>query len=162
MQERAATLTLSIPPDFARVTFHDEFYGRRFTVIDGRLVTDVPWTPGERELAFTYVIPRAGAARVWRRSVDLPTLDMQVSLRNDTSEDDLRKLSRDAEVGHVLFASKRLDAGAVIEVAVGNASVPIMVYLRWGTLFVLAGGAFVTLWSSRFLTRRERLRHTRE
>lgn len=43
---RTATLRLSIPSDFHRTTFHKEFYGRQFTLIDGRLVTDIPWAPG--------------------------------------------------------------------------------------------------------------------
>ncbi len=41
---RAATLRLSIPSDFRRTTFEKEFYGRQFTLIDGHLVTDIPWT----------------------------------------------------------------------------------------------------------------------
>ena len=54
---RATTLRLSIPPNFRRTTFDQEFYGRQFTLFEGHLVTDIPWTPGERELTFTYVLP---------------------------------------------------------------------------------------------------------
>ena len=47
------TLQLAIPSDFERTTFHKEFFGRRFSLVDGRLVTGIPWTPGRRELKFT-------------------------------------------------------------------------------------------------------------
>ena len=48
------TLQLSIPDDFQKVTFQREFFGRRFAVRDGRLVTSLPWEPGTREVKFTY------------------------------------------------------------------------------------------------------------
>ena len=50
------TLELSIPPDFERTTFDLEFFGRRFAVVNNKLVTSVPWPPGERELRYTYVL----------------------------------------------------------------------------------------------------------
>ena len=40
------TLQLAIPADFERTTFEEEFFGRRFSVVEGKLVTGVPWPPG--------------------------------------------------------------------------------------------------------------------
>ncbi len=53
----STTLSLSIPDGFERVTFADEFHGRRFQIIDGRVVTDIPWTPGKRQLKYSYKLP---------------------------------------------------------------------------------------------------------
>ena len=50
------TLELSIPPDFERTTFDQEFFGRRFAVVNNKVVTSIPWPPGERELRYTYVL----------------------------------------------------------------------------------------------------------
>jgi hypothetical protein len=80
-QEQPVTLQLNIPADFQRVTFDHEFFGRRFSVVDGKLATGIPWTPGRRELAFTYTLRNQDACRVWRRPLDLPC--QQLSLRVD-------------------------------------------------------------------------------
>jgi hypothetical protein len=52
--ELPVTLKLSVPANFDRVTFGNEFYGRRFRIVDHQVVTDIPWPPGERELSFTF------------------------------------------------------------------------------------------------------------
>ena len=44
------------PADFQKVTFHEEFFGRAFAMRDGKLVTSIPWEPGQRVLAFTYFL----------------------------------------------------------------------------------------------------------
>ena len=80
-QEQPVTLQLNIPADFQRVTFDHEFFGRRFSVVDGKLVTGIPWTPGRRELAFTYTLRNQDTCRVWLRPLDLPC--QQLSLRVD-------------------------------------------------------------------------------
>jgi hypothetical protein len=148
---RATTLTLSIPSDFTRATFHDEFFGRRFTVIDGKLVTDIPWTPGARELGLTYVIPCTGSSRIWQRSVDLPTFDVQVRLQKETGEGDpkISKGHSPADQRDVVFVSQKLQRGDVMKVLVSNDSLPIMEYARWGTLAGLLGTALITLWCRR-------------
>ncbi|MBC8870270.1 MAG: carboxypeptidase regulatory-like domain-containing protein, partial [Planctomycetes bacterium] len=66
------TLQLSIPSDFDRTTFHKEFFGRRFSIAGGKLVTGVPWTPGEQELKFTYTLRNEEKYRLWQRPLDLP------------------------------------------------------------------------------------------
>ena len=42
------TLRLSIPSEFTKVTFDKEFFGRQFQLINGAIVTQIPWTPGQR------------------------------------------------------------------------------------------------------------------
>ena len=51
------TLSMSIPEGVTHVTFNKEFDGRNFQLVDGRLVTTVPWPPGKRQLAFLYQLP---------------------------------------------------------------------------------------------------------
>ena len=60
------TLQLAIPADFARY-FASEFFGRRFSLMDGKLVTGVPWPPGQRELTFSYVLANTQRHYVWQR-----------------------------------------------------------------------------------------------
>ncbi len=67
------TLRLAIPDNFERVTFANEFFGRRFSLADGKLVTSVPWQPGQRELTFSYLIPNVQEHYVWQRPLDLPS-----------------------------------------------------------------------------------------
>ena len=76
-----STLQLSVPRNFDRVTFNNEFYGRRFGIKDHRPVTDIPWSPGCRELKFTYRIPLENSAGVFRRELDLPCDDFRIRVR---------------------------------------------------------------------------------
>ena len=81
------TLALAIPMDFDRTTFNQEFYGRRFSIADGKLVTSIPWTPGRRDLRFTYTIPNAERYRVWQRPLDLPCDFVQLRVEHDPPEE---------------------------------------------------------------------------
>ncbi len=74
------TLQLSIPADFQKVTFHDEFFGRSFAIRGGRLVTSIPWEPGQRVVKFTYYLRNTRKRKVWERTLDLPTEDLQVRI----------------------------------------------------------------------------------
>ena len=56
------TLQLAIPADFEQVTFASEFFGRRFSLIGGKLVTGVPWPPGQRELDVLLCAAQCAAA----------------------------------------------------------------------------------------------------
>ena len=77
--EEPVTLQLSIPADFERTTFAEEFFGRRFSMSGSRLVTGIPWPPGRRELKYTYTLRNAAPKRSWQRPLDLPC--SQVRLR---------------------------------------------------------------------------------
>ena len=141
---RAATLWLSIPSDFTRVTFHEEFFGRRFTVIDGRPVTDIPWTPGTRELTFTYVVPNDDRTRTWKRPLDLPTSDVSVHVHTDgdaAGEAVLSNLTPDSGAARShRYVSRSLSAGHVLEVTLGELPTPFAAHAKWialGTLVVI-------------------------
>ena len=77
------TLQLAIPADFAQVTFASEFFGRRFSLIGGKLVTGVPWPPGQRELTFSYVLANTQRHYVWQRPLDLPSTKVRVVVRGN-------------------------------------------------------------------------------
>lgn len=139
---RAATLSLSIPVDFVRTTFHKEFFGRRFTLIDDKLVTDVPWTPGTQQLMFTYVLPNANRHRVWKRPLDLPTSNFRITIVNDNPDEVTCNVepASSEQAGEVVFASKAtLNSGHVIRLELGRLPVPFMVYARWAALIVVVG-----------------------
>ena len=80
------TLQLRIPPDFKRITFEREGFGRRFAVINDQLVTGIPWPPGQRELRYTYVLATEQKHRTWSRPLDLPCRELVVRVETDTPE----------------------------------------------------------------------------
>lgn len=140
---RAATLRLSIPSDFRRTTFHKEFYGRQFTLFDGRLVTDIPWTPGKHELALTYVLPNEDPDRVWLRPLDLPCDQLWIEVHTETPDEVSCNLSL-AELqtaGAIVFESKgqTLPADHLVRLQLGRLPISMATYLRWLALAILVG-----------------------
>jgi hypothetical protein len=93
------TLQLAIPADFAQVTFASEFFGRRFSLINGRLVTGVPWPPGQRELKFSYSLATTKQHYIWQRPLDLPSEQVQVTVRGEPSQPVARSLDSAARKG---------------------------------------------------------------
>lgn len=147
----AETLQLAIPASFQQVTFAREFYGRRFSLIGGRLVTGIPWPPGQRELTFSYVLPNAERCRVWQRPLDLPSSQVQVSVRtSDQPNQVTSNLAREPGKGdgEVTFVSGThiLPAGHVLRVELGSQPVSAMTYAPWGALAMLAVLIVASLW----------------
>lgn len=139
----AVTLRLSIPREFERTTFFQEFYGRQFFIADGQLATGIPWTPGERDLGFTYTIPNDQSYRLWQRPLDLPCENFRVRILHDKLDEiscNLDPSSRTAH-GERIFSSRGepLPAGYVVRVELGKLPVPWTAYGRWGALLVLVG-----------------------
>jgi hypothetical protein len=143
------TLQMSIPSDFERVTFDKEGFGRQFRLINGKLVTGMPWPPGKRALAFSYVVGNQQEDRVWQRRTDLPSLKVHLSVRGHALEHVTCNLpaatsretrvpgtasfeSRETRVpGTVKFESPgRLPAGYVIELELDRLPVPLMASAR--------------------------------
>lgn len=153
---RAATLTLSVPSDFARTTFHEEFFGRRFALIDGQLVTDVPWTPGEREVKFTYVLPDPHGDRVWERVLDLPTSDIQVRAKSKDAHCLTASLqaAEPTEPGTVTFAADSLPAGHVLQIDLQRAPQSFAIDPRWLALAVLAAAIVASVFSAKRTARK--------
>jgi hypothetical protein len=150
------TLGLAVPPDFERLTFDKEFFGRRFSMVDGKLVTSIPWTPGQRELNFTYVLRNSREHRVWQRPLDLPCSRLSVSVQTSTPEEVRCNLQpgsveQSGDLSTVTFQSdeRTLPAGHVIRLELGKLPVPWTVYGKWLALLVLtvliAGAGFVMI-----------------
>lgn len=146
------TLRLAIPSDFSRVTFNEEFYGRRFSIADGKLVTAIPWPPGKRELKFTYLLPLQSRYRCWQRPLDLPCDSLRVQVEHAKPEEVACSLKRvpDGQSGMMTFESdgNTLPAGHVLSVELGRLPVPVMIYARWAALAILAvaiGGTSLAL-----------------
>jgi hypothetical protein len=144
------TLQLSIPADFQKVTFQQEFFGRRFAVHNGRLVTSLPWEPGAREVKFTYFLRNTQLHRRWERTLDLPTdlLELRVATTDpDEVTCNLRSLGTQQQVGstELRFVSgdSGLPAQYVIECELGRLPVPWTTYAKWGAAMTL--GLFVVL-----------------
>jgi hypothetical protein len=136
------TLKLAIPPGFERVTFYDEFHGRRFYVAAGYVATDIPWPPGERRLKFTYRLPIDQSRKVFQRILDLPCKHLRVNVAGNDAGQVACNLGRDAQSRgeEIAFASEGelLPAGREIRLEFGRLPTPWMSYARPMSLVILA------------------------
>ncbi len=147
------TLQLHLPPDFERVTFEKEFFGRRFNLIDDRLVTDIPWQPGERWLKFTYTLRNEQAYRQWKRPLDLPSDQVQVSIDGIDPAHVACNLpavtARSSGGPRYESVGEALPPGFEISVDVGDLPVSWVAYGRWLALSLLvvliAGSSFFVI-----------------
>jgi hypothetical protein len=137
------TLALAIPPDFERTTFDLEFFGRRFTVVNNRVVTSVPWPPGERELKYTYVLRNTQKVLVWKRPLDLPCSHVTVRVEGKPGSEvrcaALRQVQSDEKVTVFESAGEPFSAGQVLQVEIGRLPLPWMSYGKWAAVAVLLG-----------------------
>ncbi len=85
-QKMSATFRLGIPANFRRLTFEKEFYGRAFQVIDGQVVTTIPWTPGQRSVRFTYTIVDSETLDRWEHRWDVPCEHLLLRVQQDAPE----------------------------------------------------------------------------
>jgi len=150
------TLQLSIPSDFEHVTFEQERFGREFRVIDGKLVTGIPWTPGQQWLKFTYALPAGAVQGGWRRVMDAPCESLCIRVKHSRPDevacDQLPEA--DSPPGERVFHSGAgvLPAGHEIRVLLGNTPVSWSAYGPWVALFVLIGliaATAVVIWPAR-------------
>ena len=137
------TLELSIPPDFERTTFAQEFFGRRFAVFNKKVVTSVPWPPGERELRYTYVLRTTGQQLSWQRPLDLPCSNVTVRVEG-TSPDEVRcgllgRTAADEKSATFASAGREFPAGQVLQVEFGRLPLPWMTYGKWVAVAVMFG-----------------------
>ena len=145
---QAATLVLSIPPEFERTTFEKEFFGRRFAVVNNKVVTGIPWTPGERELKYTYVLRNTKEATAWQRPLDLPCADVTIRIEGRSPDevrcDLLRRTQADAKTVVYTSARQEIPAGRVLRVELGRLPLPWMTYSKWAALGILLAVIAVT------------------
>jgi hypothetical protein len=140
------TLGLTIPDGFERVTFHSEFNGRHFKLQDKRLVTDLPWTPGTREVKFTYHLPIEDGKRVLEWSANVPCANHRLRVRGENADRFQCNLPRAGpfaspawERDDVLFASSEpAVTGHIVRLQLGHVPTPWVSYLRWSALAALA------------------------
>jgi hypothetical protein len=153
------TLQLAIPTDFSQVTFASEFFGRRFSLGNGKLVTSVPWPPGQREVTFSYLLANTQRNYVWQRPLDLPSAKVRVLVRSSRPEPATSDLSRTpgSEDGEVAFDSgdRDLPAGYMLRVELRQIPVSLMRYAPWLATLVLIGLLLATHFSARRLGRRD-------
>ncbi len=142
------TLELSIPPDFERTTFDVEFFGRRFTMVNKKLVTSVPWPPGQRELRYTYLLRNTEEVTQWKRPMDLPCSDVTIHVEgkspNEVRCELLRRTTADEKTVVFESAGQELPAGQVLQVELGRLPLPWMAYGKWAAvaiMLVLIAGA---------------------
>jgi hypothetical protein len=142
------TLSLSIPDGFERVTFSNEFNGRHFKLRDKRLVTDIPWTPGKREVKFTYLLPAVDGKRVLEWSVNLPCTRCRFCVRGENADRFECNLPRLAipDQATIDFESSEptMPADHIVKLELAKLPTPWIVYLRWSALAVFAGLILVT------------------
>ena len=138
---RTVTMQLAIPSNFERVIFTKEFYGRRFSLVDGKLRSDIPWPPGRRQLKFTYVLPHGLGPVDWHRPFDLPCSHLRLTVFTDNPEEVHCDLDgqRTATNNQVIYTSSQatLPAGQKLHLQMGSAVVPTMAYGRWAALTIL-------------------------
>ena len=142
------TLELSIPPEFERTTFDLEFFGRRFSAVNGKVVTSIPWPPGTRELRYTYVLRNTQEIAEWKRPLDLPCSNVTVRVEGSSPHEVRCELPNRTtpEEKTVVFESggEELPAGQVLQVELGRLPLPWMTYGKWGAvaiMLVLIAGA---------------------
>jgi hypothetical protein len=129
------TMQLSIPPNFERITFQTEFFGRRFFLLGDKLATSLPWPPGQRELQFTYIVPVQQGFYLWQRPLDLPCERLRVSIETPNSADiscnlDLAPApSPDKAV--YLSSGATLPKGHLVRIELGRLPVSFIAYARW-------------------------------
>jgi hypothetical protein len=142
VDEMPVTFQMSIPPNFDRVTFDSEFYGRRFRIVDHRMVTDIPWPPGKGKLKFTYRVPLEKSAGLFRRPLDLRSSNVRIRVKAKDPQHVTSNLPivtlDDSDRVVMASAGKQLPAGYTIELQIGNMPIPWMLYARWGSLVALA------------------------
>jgi hypothetical protein len=150
------TLFLAIPEGVSHVTFNKEFDAQNFQLVDGRLVTNVPWPPGKRQLAFKYQLPVENNQLLFKRPLDLPCLHARVAVTGQCSGEltcNLPKVTA-SNVVPIGFesAGQTLPAGYALQLQMCRLSVPWIVYARWGAIILLGGLLAAT--SMRLILRR--------
>jgi hypothetical protein len=143
---RPVTFVLGIPKNFERVTFDEEAFGRRFQLIGDQLVTDIPWPPGERELAFTYAVPITDSHAQWIRPLRLPTRAFDLRVRGEGAENVICSLEPAEVMGdesvRYVAPLEGFAGDQVVRVAIGDmAMIPGIVWARRLALVALGTGA---------------------
>ncbi len=110
---------------------------------NNKLVTSVPWPPGERELRYTYVLRNTQEAARWKRPLDLPCSNVTVRVEGKSPSEVRCETLRQTTAGEksVVFASagQGLPAGQVLQVELGRLPLPWMTYGKWVAVAIMLG-----------------------
>ena len=154
------TFHLGIPSDFSRLTFEKEFFGRQFHLIDGQVLTTIPWTPGQRWIRFTYSIPNDESRRVWEHRFDVPCEHAVIRVQHERAEDVASSLGAPSSVqsGEAVFELSKDQLAGIdsIQITLGKLPVPWTSFAKW-----IAAGILLTLIGSVYLLRRVRRKASR-
>ena len=135
------TMRLSLPDGIEKVTFDREFHGRNFQFHEGKLLTEIPWPPGRRELKFVYRVPVERTYAIFERVLDQPTdrLSLKVAAKGETSLSCNLPQARPEGGGERTFASrgKPLPEGYRLTLRLGDVPLRFETYARWGAVAVL-------------------------
>ena len=135
------TLRLSLPDGIEKVTFDREFHGRNFRLQEGKLITEIPWPPGNRELKFIYRVPVERTYAAFERVLDQPTdrVVLQVTAKDDASLScSLPRLPLRSK-GERVYESRggTLPEGYQITLRLGDVPLRFETYARWTAVAVL-------------------------
>jgi hypothetical protein len=147
---RATTMALGIPSNFRRATFDEKFYAQQFVWDQGRLITDVPWTPGRRVVSLTYILPPEERLWTFRRPLDLPCDKTRIEVRGFDSKQVACNVPAAPATSSDLVAfavsAKPWPAGHCIELQLGRRPATFGEYGRWlalGVLLLLISGVAI-------------------
>jgi hypothetical protein len=160
-EDWSRTLALSIPQAFERVTFAGEFYGKRFRLVNGCLETDLPWTPGKRELRFTYYVPVKEKRGTLERVLDLPSSLVRIRVRGEAADQvecNLKRVDGPDKDSALFESPEQLAAGYRISLQLGGLPVPWFLYGRWAALVLFATLVLVTVAARLFRRQRDSIR----
>jgi hypothetical protein len=137
------TFVLGIPTDFERLTFEEEFYGRNFTQIGGKVVASIPWEPGQRWVRFTYSARNEQTFRRWERRIDAPCERLTIRVVGegakavDCSLPLVAATTKERRQFSFSSSSDTLAEDDVVWVTFGDMPVSWMAYARYGAVVVL-------------------------
>lgn len=136
------TIRLAIPSGFETVTFEKEFFGRNFLVHGERLVSELPWPPGTRELKYSYRLPVEKRSSALTRALDLPTESVLVRVTGSKEQPVRCNLpaAPDGPEGETVFLHQGapMKAGRQITLELGDLPVRWELQTRWLALGLLA------------------------
>jgi hypothetical protein len=157
------TLRLSLPDGLEKVTFDREFHGRNFQLQDGKLITEIPWPPGSRELKFIYRVPVERTYSALERVLDQPTDHVVVQvMAKDQGSIACNLPKATSQSGRETIFEHRgtsLPAGYQINLRLGDVPLRFETYARWlavATLLVLVAGSVFAIRARRPRRVRER------
>lgn len=134
------TLSMAIPDGVSHITFNREFDAQNFQLVEGRLVTNAPWPPGKRQLAFIYQLPLENKELMFKRALDLPCNHARVTVSGEGIQEITCNLTRvtSSDVVPIIFDSAgQLAAGSLLQLQLHDASISWIVFARWGAIILL-------------------------